>query len=283
MGTPAYMSPEQLRATSEVDERSDIWSLGVLLYELCTGDLPFDDESVQNLCVKVMRDPWKPISVEMPEGVETVITRCLQKEPDHRFPKVSALAIALAPFAERKDRLDRVLRVQPLSMPPIGMMKPEDVPPYRPPGAPTQAAVVTDTALDFDDEDPFKKKRGGWSLFGFGAAGALVGGAILVGVALYAGNQSNAPAAATHPPSAEATPAAPEPPVPSATTLTSDDSAPSASTVAAKPGARPPGKRPAAGAGGTKPAARAAGSAQAATSASSTKPAVDPEKLLETR
>ena len=283
MGTPAYMSPEQLRATSDVDERSDIWSLGVLLYELCTGDLPFDDESVQALCVKVMRDAWRPITLDMSPGLETVITRCLQKEPDHRFPKVSALAIALAPFAEKKERLDRVLRVQPLSLPPITVMKPEDVPPYRPPGAPTQAAVVTDTSIDFDDEDPFKKKKGGWSLFGFGVAGALAGGAILVGVAMYAGKAAENPAAGAPPPPAtqassapaEATPVAASanaPASPEPTTATSGAASPSALASAAKTGKRP-----------LRPAAGARPSASGATTGAAPAKPIDPDKLLETR
>lgn len=290
MGTPAYMSPEQLRATADVDERSDIWSLGVLLYELCTGDLPFDDESVQALCVKVMRDPYRPITVDLPPGLETIISRCLNKEAAHRFPKVSALAIALAPYAEKKERLDRVLRVQPLSLPPLTVMKPEEVPPYRPPGTPTQAAVVTDTSIDFDDDDdPFKKKRGGWGLFGFGAAGALVGAAILVGVAMYAGKAADTPAAAMPPPSGEATAASP---AASGAPASADTNASPSSAVASvglvgasatKPRvAPPPGKRPPGGAGAKPTSAR--GSATPATTASGAPPkAVDPDKLLETR
>jgi eukaryotic-like serine/threonine-protein kinase len=282
MGTPAYMSPEQLRATSDVDERSDIWSLGILLYELITGDLPFDDESVQALCVKVMRDAWRPIKLDLPDGLETVLTRCLQKDPEHRFPKVSALAIALAPFAEKKERLDRVLRVQPLSLPPMTVMKPEEVPPYRPPGAPTQAAVVTDTAIDFDDEDPFKKKRGGWGLFGFGVAGALAGGAILVGVAMYAGKAAEqTPAAATPPPSAEPAAPASEPtpatPPPSAVDTSNANANATGAVTPASASAAKAGKRPKAA-----PGSRGSAAAPATTSAPATKP-IDPDKLLETR
>jgi hypothetical protein len=230
--------------------------------------------------VKVMRDPFRPIAIDVPPGLETIISRCLAKDPEQRFPKVSALAISLAPFSEKKERLDRVLRVQPLSLPPMTVMKPEDVPPYRPPGAPTQAAVVTDTAIDFDDEDPFKKKRGGWGLFGFGVAGALAGGAILVGVAMYAGKiaETPAPTNATPPASAEPTPL---PSVTAASPPTEDPPAPNAaaaSTGAAKPSGT--GKRALTPGGGTKPAAARA---SATTTGAAPSKAVDPDKLLETR
>ncbi len=283
MGTPAYMSPEQLRATRDVDERSDIWSLGVILYELLTGRVPFNDASIQELCAMIIRDAPAPIDVPLPQGLETVITRCLQKDPAHRFPKVSALAIALAPFAEQKQRLERVLRVQPLGAAAFTVAEAEAPPPTSRPvtaGAPTQAAIVTDTELA-----PAFGARRGWGLFAFGIAGAIAGVAILAGVGLYATKYAPEPAAPA--PTAEPAPAAPPaessaaPAPPAAETAgaaPTDPSPPSSASATAikKPATKHP-RTPS----GARPTTTATSGTTAATAAP--KAPTDPDKLLETR
>jgi len=99
LGTPSYMSPEQMRCSRDVDGRTDIWSLGVVLYELLAGRRPFEAESFSALCFKVGMDPVPPLPVLVPKGLDQIVYRCLEKESAARFPTVAALAAAMAPYA----------------------------------------------------------------------------------------------------------------------------------------------------------------------------------------
>ena len=101
VGSPLYMAPEQLRSSRRVDPRSDVWALGVVLYELLTQRLPFEAQSLPELCLKVVHDEPRPIGelrADLPRGVAAVIARCLQKDPDARYADATELAAALAPF-----------------------------------------------------------------------------------------------------------------------------------------------------------------------------------------
>src|SRR5690606_25761694 len=110
LGSPHYMSPEQMESTAEVDARSDIWSMGVVLYEMLTGQVPFDGPSITALTIKVVQQEPPAMSSfrdDLPEGLEAVVMRCLEKKPDDRHPHVAALAEALAPFADAGDLAER--------------------------------------------------------------------------------------------------------------------------------------------------------------------------------
>jgi eukaryotic-like serine/threonine-protein kinase len=108
MGTPLYMSPEQIRGTGSVDHRTDIWSLGALLYELLTGTPPFVAPSIMQICAQVLESTPPPLR-ERCEGasaeLEAIVDRCLHKDAAWRYDNVFDLALALASFAPSRCRL----------------------------------------------------------------------------------------------------------------------------------------------------------------------------------
>ena len=98
VGSPSYMSPEQMRSSNRVDPRTDIWSLGVVLYECLTGKLPFPATTYPEVCVKVAQDPPEPL-VGVPPALAAVVLRCLEKDRERRFGTADELALALVDFA----------------------------------------------------------------------------------------------------------------------------------------------------------------------------------------
>ncbi|MBA3455056.1 MAG: protein kinase [Deltaproteobacteria bacterium] len=116
LGTPGYMSPEQLRSSRTVDHRTDIWALGIVLYQLLEGRRPFDAEQFSELCLKIGVDAPPPLE-RAPPALAAIVLRCLAKRPEDRFQSVAELAVALRPFAgdpvaaaHEIDRMDRMMR-----------------------------------------------------------------------------------------------------------------------------------------------------------------------------
>jgi eukaryotic-like serine/threonine-protein kinase len=109
MGTPLYMSPEQVRCSDGVDVRSDIWSLGMVLYEILTGHTAFVGTSITEICAAILEHTPQPITkfrTDVPPGLVAILERCLEKDASKRYQNVAELAMALMPFGPKRARLN---------------------------------------------------------------------------------------------------------------------------------------------------------------------------------
>lgn len=121
LGTPHYMSPEQVVSKRDIDGRVDVYALGVVLYECLSGRVPFDAESLPALSIKIFEGEYTPVSElvpNAPHGLDSLLKRALAREPSRRFGSVLALRDALeelqapsAPFATRASAVHGVLAV----------------------------------------------------------------------------------------------------------------------------------------------------------------------------
>jgi serine/threonine-protein kinase len=120
VGSPTYMSPEHIRSSEHVDHRTDIWAMGVVLYELLTGEPPIEEDGVGETIAAVLNRRAQPVRTrrpEVPEKLDEAVLKCLAHDPNDRFPDVAALARAIAPFgtgacAMLPEAIEQTLRQQ---------------------------------------------------------------------------------------------------------------------------------------------------------------------------
>jgi serine/threonine-protein kinase len=120
MGSPGYMSPEQMVDAKSVDFRSDVWSFGVVLYEMLSGRLPFAGDTMPELVAAILQKTPTPLGslrADVPVGLQVVVDRCLRKEVAGRYENIADLARALAPFGPPRgeqsvERIEAVLGLE---------------------------------------------------------------------------------------------------------------------------------------------------------------------------
>ena len=145
VGSPYYMAPEQVRSARDVDARTDIWALGVILYELLAGEVPFQATNVPQLCAMVLEaEPVPLIQVrpDIPESLSQLVSTCLAKRPEQRFASVQDLVRALAPFAATGS--------DGVSSPPMRMPDPQGVAELPP--VPVRSSMTLGATMQQDSQ-----------------------------------------------------------------------------------------------------------------------------------
>ncbi len=193
MGTPAYMAPEQLVSLRNTGPRSDLWSLGVVAFELLAGRPPFNGDSLPGLCAAILNGepPVFDSPRELEEGLRTAVLRCLEPEPERRHQSVAAFALAIAHYGS--SRAERALATISLAAAtsdaatsdaatlPSRLHSEPRVSPDGPMQAiawshtPTQNAGIEAQGSVHVARAPYSRMR--WAGFGIGAALILAAGA----------------------------------------------------------------------------------------------------------
>ena len=254
MGSPLYMSPEQMRSARNADARSDIWALGTILYELLTGEPPFNGETLGEVFAAVMTAEPRPPRAsrpDIPEGLEHALMRALEKDPARRYANIGEFAATLDEFAPRRSRVlvERVSAVLVRAGIPMSTTVQPLATQAAAPRKQTTVASATNTAWEDVPAGVPKSSRApiivGISVL---ALGGVVGAAVLLrghapAVAPEVTPAAQAPVPATSPPvampSAPAPAAAPVAPVVAPAPATEPTPvvapSPSASPVASRP------------------------------------------------
>jgi eukaryotic-like serine/threonine-protein kinase len=286
LGSPRYMSPEQLRSPRDVDVRSDIWAIGVILYELVSGRPPFTGETLTEIALRIAMDPPAPLIGRLPHGFDLLVNRCLEKDPAQRYPDLANLAHALAVYAgaggwELAGAVARLLHASRVSgsAPHAAMVTapkrvterltmPDDAPASPPATATTMGGAASSMITSL-------ARRRIWQAVLGGLATALIAGIVVTAVARRGGSEpadsgarasavapppvtgGGGPAGATvagaapavaSPPAPPPTPPVPPPATPSAAPSVPGDAAvPPVEPSVAVPSAPAPGSEPAGG------------------------------------
>ena len=235
VGTPSYMSPEQLRSNPNIDARSDIWSLGVVLYRLLAGTRPFKADSISALAIQAATEPTPMLTIPLPLGLDLVVYHCLEKEVSLRFQSVAELAYALAPYAGDQraahiviERTQNILRWTPPPPQPRPITSPI---PKEPTTLGSSAGVVYEGSASIAAPPPRSRM---WLIGGVSVTMIFAG--VVLAVAIGGSGGNSKPTTTTTTPAKAVAPTPPtvepiEPPSPSPSAVAS----PSPSPVETKP------------------------------------------------
>ncbi|MDD5310064.1 MAG: serine/threonine-protein kinase [Deltaproteobacteria bacterium] len=208
LGTPSYMSPEQARGETNVTASTDIYSAGVILYEILTGVLPYEGPSFPALLIKILtEEAADPLTLkpDLPPALADAIRVAMSKDPADRFPDVASFRTALAPFSKENMPAGSMVKNVIPDMPPRGA---------RSPVRKTPARLAT-TPLDLVRTSPARKRGKMRVVAGILSATAI----LLVGFVAYLafsrpnGQSAPAPAAPAPLASVAAPPVVPAPPI----------------------------------------------------------------------
>ncbi len=232
MGSPLYMSPEQVRSAKNVDARSDIWSLGVILYELLAGAQPFVGETVGETFAKILSDPLPPLASQRPDvpaGLAAIVASCLERDLTKRTQSVADLATALLPFGPR-DAAIGVARIQRIGGARESQVDGREAPFSAPAGADSPRAprhgggtTAEPLSRNLEDGAPPASRRGR-AVIAMGAAAAAL--AVAGGLAVSFARLHRGPTVASEAPSLPSSIAVAETPPPPAPKTTAIDSPP---------------------------------------------------------
>jgi serine/threonine-protein kinase len=237
VGTPYYMSPEQVRGeTGKIDHRTDIWAMGVILYESLTGKLPFDGKSYQEIFAQIFyEEPARPREHEpdLPPALELVVLKALSKDRDERYSSASDMAGALIDAMEGKlaasiglgdtERDDRAPDSPASSDIALAETQPWKPGPSTPPPAEPPAGPSIEASLSFTDL-AFVGLRNRWAMPALVVTACIIlGGGIAAVLASVMRSDAQAPVPAATGPSDVATPEPAAPPFEAAASPVTED------------------------------------------------------------
>ncbi|MDB4993786.1 MAG: Serine/threonine-protein kinase pkn3 [Myxococcaceae bacterium] len=224
LGSAFYLSPEQLISAKTVDQRADIWALGIVLYQLLSGRVPFDGDSMPEVVARILKNqpmPLRQLRADVPEHLAAIVSHCLREAPHERFTSVLELAQALAPYGGEHartsvDKIGRVLggSAKSMSQSPlassfgIGHRSSNDLLPMS---ATNVASVITDPNVNSGQLAPVGERTNmpwvassgppqssqRWIFFAGAGVVLFVGLAAAVGLAFYVRAKSPGPIAAS--------------------------------------------------------------------------------------
>jgi hypothetical protein len=246
MGSPLYMSPEQVRSAKDVDARADIWALGVILQELLVGAPPFLADTASALFAAIIADPPVPLRTRRPDAppaLEAVLARCLEKDRSRRYSNVAELAAALEPFAPASSaisvaRVSRVLGVTGAQAAPVSTASSS----VQAATAGGHAPAATAGAWGNTQSDGRRSRNGLYVALSLGALAVLGGSAALALRGEAVPPEAEGPASASTVPAPVAPPAtvtAPPPPPVATAPLIAPEPVPAASASSAPEKAAP--------------------------------------------